>query len=407
MKLPGGKRELLTPVVIILFAIIIIGLITAVFVYQATQNKEPEVSEVVEKVPPIPVSIEAKTLFVGDTYWGRYVNDWAMASPQKTGYPFSRLGEFNRTSYDAWIANLECPTVPGFTQTSAQEDATLSFNCSPDYLPEAAKWFTAVSLANNHTDNRGAAGFAQTKEQLELNSIQYFGHYDPAVTEDACEITALPVSVVYDDKTKQKKKLPIALCGYNGVFKIPSAESIAEIKKYADLMPVIVMPHMGAEYQTAPDSLRTQTYRAMIDAGADMVIGNHPHWVQTTEAYKGKLIVYSMGNFIFDQQANKEVMRSAAINVVMSTSGKSGKDLTAWLLLADDCAAIHFKDGCLEQIKRQNLPELPMQYRYGVVGSSSSNKITKPASDAETALILQRMNWTQTMTQLQSPQGSL
>ncbi len=405
MKLTGGKQVLLSPIVIVLFVVIIVGLVCAFIVYQTTQSREPVLESVAEKVPARPISLKANTLFVGDTYWGRYINDWAMASPQKTAYPFSRLGEFNRESYDAWIANLECPTVPGFTQTSAQEDTTLSFNCSPDYLPEAAKWFTAVSLANNHTDNRGATGFTQTKEQLDLNSIQYFGHYDPAVIEDVCEVTGLPVTVTYDDKTTKKQKIPVALCGYNGVFKIPPAASIAEIKKYANLMPVIVMPHMGAEYQTAPDNLRIQTYHAMIDAGADMVIGNHPHWVQSTEAYKGKLIVYSMGNFIFDQQANKEVTRSAAINVVMNTSGRSSKELAAWLTLGENCST--FKDQCLQQAISQNLPELPIEYRYGVVGSSSANKMTKPATEQETALILQRMNWTQTMSQLQSPQGSL
>jgi len=280
-----------------------------------------------------------------------------------------------------------------------------SFNCSPDYLPEAAKWLNAVSLANNHTDNRGAAGYVETKQQLDKNGIQYFGHYDPAVIEDACEVVALPVTVSYDDKSTKQQKLPIALCGYNGVFKIPPANSIEEIKKYSELMPVIVMPHMGAEYKSTPDTIRTTTYHAMIDAGADMVIGNHPHWVQSTEAYKGKLIVYSMGNFIFDQQANKEVTRSAMINVVIDTTNAKSDQLASWLELGDTCAS--FKDKCLEMATSGNLTELPMQIKYGVVGSSSANKQTKPATAAETNEILTRLNWTQTMSQLQSPQGSL
>jgi len=352
-----------------------------------------------------PVSISANTLFLGDVFWGRYVNDWSMASPLKTAYPFSRLSEFKRESYDAWIANLECPTVAGFSQTSAQEDATLSFNCSPSYLPEAAKWLTVASLANNHTDNRGAAGFSETKQHLDENSMQYFGHYDPEALDDVCEVIALPVTVTYDDTTTKKQKLPVAMCGYHGVFKIPSADSIAQIKKYASLMPVIAMPHMGAEYKTSPDTIRETAYHAMIDAGADMVIGNHPHWVQSTESYKGKLIVYSMGNFIFDQQANKEVTRSAAINVVMKTTDENKEQLASWLKLGDTCGT--FKDTCVVQAQQQNLKKLPIEYRYGVVGTNSANKITKPATEVEKAEILQRLNWSQTMSQLQSPQGSL
>lgn len=364
-------------------------------------------AEVVKDTPsmPEPQTLAANTLFVGDVYWGRYVNDWSMKSDLKMAYPFSRLNEFHRESYDAWIGNLECPTVAGFTQTSAQEDTTLSFNCSPDYLPEAAKWFDAMSLANNHTDNRGAAGFTETKQQLDAHSIQYFGHYDPAVTEDSCEVVSLSVTVVYDDQSKHPHKLPVAMCGYNGVFKIPPAAAIEEIQKYAAFMPVIVMPHMGAEYQTAPDALRMRTYRAMIDAGADMVLGNHPHWVQSTESYKGRLIVYSMGNFIFDQQANKEVTRSAAIQVALSSSASDSDSLQAWLKLGDTCA--NFKDTCLHQASEQGLKKLPIQYRYGALGASSAQKITKPATETETEQILQRLQWSQTMNQLQTPYGSL
>ena len=375
------------------------------FIIPKPQLADKNSSQQTAKQAPKPMSVQANTLFLGDVYWGRYVNDWSMASPLKTEYPFSRLAEFDRDSYDAWIANLECPTVAGFSQTSIQEDTTLSFNCSPEYLPNAAKWFSIVSLANNHTDNRGVDGYAETKEHLDENGIQYFGHYDPEVLDDACEVVALPVTVTYSDDTTKHQKLPIALCGYHGVFKIPPAESIAQIEKYADLMPVIAMPHMGAEYQTAPDSIRQTTYRAMIDAGADMVLGNHPHWIQSTESYKGKLIVYSMGNFIFDQQANKEVTRSAAIRVVMSTADAESELLSKWLTLGETC--VTFKDTCLATATAENLSELPIKYEFGVVGTNSADKITKPATEAEQASILQRLNWSQTMSQLQLPQSSL
>ena len=389
-----------------LAVLLLIGLAVGYyFIIPKPERVDTSITQQTQPAEPKPVSVAANTLFLGDVYWGRYVNDWSMKSELKTTYPFSRLNEFDRESYDAWIANLECPTVAGFTQTSAQEDATLSFNCSPEYLPEAAKWFDIVSLANNHTDNRGVEGFSETKKQLDKNKIQYFGHYDPDVLKDVCEVVALPVTVTYDNDTTKKQWLPIALCGYHGVFKIPSAESIEQIKKYAALMPVIAMPHMGAEYQTAPDSLRISTYRAMIDAGADMVLGNHPHWIQSTESYKGKLIVYSMGNFIFDQQANSEVTRSAAIRVVMNTTESSSEQLDTWLELGESCAK--FKDACLSEANKANLEKLPMEYRYGVVGTNSANKITKPATNAELQQILQRLQWSQTMKQLQAPQESL
>lgn len=394
--------------VVIVAAIILgLGLLILGAWYIAMSLRQPSTIQPapITKPAPHPVSLSSNTLYTGNIFWGRYINDWSMASPLKTAYPFSRLNEFHRENYDAWIGGLECPTVPGDTQTSAQQEATLSFNCSPDYLPEFKKWFSIVTLANNHTDNRGVEGFDETKRQLDAVGIQYFGHYDPYVADDACEVVALPVTVTYSDQSKQSKKLPVAMCGFHGVFKIPPADTIAQIQKYAPYMPVIAMPHMGVEYVATPNQLKTSTYRAMIDAGADMVLGDHPHWVQTTEAYKGKLIVYSMGNFMFDQQGSKELTRSAAINVVMNTTDVDSTQLARWVALGEWCGT--FKDDCLAQAKLQNLSKIPMSYKFGVVGTNDDSKITKPATEAQTAEILDRLQWAKTMSQLQSPQGSL
>lgn len=366
------------------------------------QEAKQEIPAVVE---PQPVSLTANTLFFGNVYWGRYINDWSMASPLKTAYPFSRLNEFQRDQYDAWIAGLECPTVAGFTQTSREEDTTLSFNCSPDYLPEAAKWFTAFSLANNHTDNRGEEGFVETQTSLDANNIQHFGHYDPYLTENACEVIALPVTVTYDDASTKKQAIPVAMCAYHGVFKIPPDAALAEIQKYSQYMPVIAMPHMGVEYQPGPDQLKTATYRKMIDYGADIVLGDHPHWVQSSEAYKGKLIVYSMGNFIFDQQDTQEVTRSAAIRVVVASQPESSNNLKQWLTLGETCKT--FKDDCLQKAVSGQYAKLPTTFQFGVIGTDNAGKIVKPATPAQQASIEQRLNWQTTMNGLQSPQSSL
>ncbi len=405
MKLSAGRKhniKWLLVAAVGVGVVVLLGGCVVLSQLQASINRSEPISY---KDDPRPLRIDTNTLFMGNVYWGRFINDWSMKSDLKTAYPFSRLHEFNRTQYDAWIAGLECPTVAGFSQTAAEEDATLSFNCSPDYLPEAAKWFTAFTLANNHTDNRGEVGFAETKRQLEKHGIQYFGHYDPYVIEDACEVVALPVRVTYSNDETKPHHLPIALCGYHGVFKIPPQRAIDQIKKYAAIMPVIALPHMGAEYVATPDSIKTTTYRAMIDAGADMVLGDHPHWVQTTEAYKGRLIVYSMGNFIFDQQGYAELTRSAAINVAMRTEGADTNQLASWLKIGEHCK--EFKDDCLERVEQQNLKKLPIHYAFGVVGSDNNGKIVKPATESQQASILQRLRWSQTMGQLQPPQGSL
>ena len=402
-KLLGAKRRAQIWIILAcLAAVLIIGGVAAM----VFMNRPVEVSPaVIEKPAAKPQSVSTNSLFFGNTFWGRYINDWSMASPLKTAYPFSRLNEFDRASYDAWIAGLECPTVAGFSQTSAEEDSTLSFNCSPDYLPEAAKWFTAFTLANNHTDNRGAEGFEETKAQLEKNKIQYFGHHDPYQLNDVCEVIAFPMKVTYNDKTVKEQSLPVAMCGYHGVFKIPTEASLAVMEQYSKVMPVIAMPHMGVEYQASPDGLKTNTYRSMIDHGADVVIGDHPHWIQNTEVYKGHLIVYSLGNFMFDQQDTAEVVRSAAIRVVMSAAATDSAQLTKWLALGDECKAFH--DDCLAKIQSEGLTKLPFEFKFGALGTNDSGKIVKPATSDQLASILQRLNWSKSMTQLQAPYSSL
>lgn len=377
---------------------------------------QPHVSQTPKPAPraehhsatvPQPIRITSRMLVTGNTFWGRYINDWAMASPLKQAYPFSRLHEFHRDQYDAWISGLECPTVPGLNISSATMDKTLEFNCDPSYLAEAAKWFTAFTLANNHTDNQGAGGFATTRQQLDAHHIQYFGHYDPRAIDDICEIISLPVTTTQSNNQAKPGMLPVAMCGYHGVFRIPSDEAIAQIKRYSRTMPVLVFPHMGEEYKPAPDELKTRLYRAMIDAGADVVLGDHPHWIQSTESYKGHLIVYSMGNFMFDQQNGTEVTRSAAIRITLATDTTPVESiqLQKWLALGEKCATYH--DACLDLIQSEKLNKLPLAMRFGVIGTNDSGKITKPATEPQTKSILDRLNWQQTVSQLGAPYGGL
>ena len=393
------------------FFIIFCVLTLAIGVYLAWQKYKP--TKIISKKHNIqtnikasfPIGLSSDVLFFGNTFWGRYINDWSMASSLKYQYPFSRLNEFNRDQYDAWISGLECPTVAGVDMTSAEQEAALQFNCSPKYLSEAAKWFTAFTLANNHTDNQGEAGFKETQQQLEKNGIQYFGNYDYKSVSDVCEVVSLPVKITSDDKKVTKGSLPIALCAYHGVFGIPPAEAVAEIGKYSQYMPVVAMPHMGAEYKASPDELKVGFYRSLIDAGTDMVIGDHPHWIQTTENYKGHLIVYSMGNFMFDQQDTAEVVRSAGIRVLLQSTKVDSVDLSKWLKLGDSCKK--YKDNCLSRIEAQKLTKIPLTYKFGVIGTNDVDKITKPATIEQQNSILQRLNWQSTIKNLHVPYSSL
>jgi poly-gamma-glutamate capsule biosynthesis protein CapA/YwtB (metallophosphatase superfamily) len=92
------------------------------------------------------------------------------------------------------------------------------------------------------------------------------------------------------------------------------AEDVRKARARADV--VIVYPHWGQEYTAKPNPDQRRVGRALIDAGADMVIATHPHWVQGAEIYKGKLIAYSLGNFVFDQTWSPETQQGAALDLV-------------------------------------------------------------------------------------------
>jgi poly-gamma-glutamate synthesis protein (capsule biosynthesis protein) len=92
--------------------------------------------------------------------------------------------------------------------------------------------------------------------------------------------------------------------------------AIAQAKEEADA--VIVYPHWGPEYELFPSSNQVLLARQFIDAGADIVLGAHPHVVQPIEVYKGKLIVYSLGNFVFDQQFSNAVKNGLGVGLVIN-----------------------------------------------------------------------------------------
>lgn len=90
---------------------------------------------------------------------------------------------------------------------------------------------------------------------------------------------------------------------------------------------VVVFPHWGIEYTFGPSPAQQRLGHLMIDAGADLVIGNHPHWVQSVEIYKGKPIWYSLGNFTFDQSWSEPTLEGVTLELTF----RGGTLVQAWM----------------------------------------------------------------------------
>ena len=374
---------------------VVLAWAASVFILRSPVGEVPDSQPAVATPPePQPVSIEARWLLAGEVFWGRQMERIAEAQDEPYEYLFSQLSSLKREQYDAWMAHMECPVTDANISFETQA-TSLIFNCRPEYLEEFEEWFTAVSLANNHMDNvNGVEGLKQTRANLEDVGVQYYGHFDNSVKSDICEVVSLPVRVNYDDESVQNGSLPVAMCGYHNVFRLPTEAELDEMERYAGRFFTIASPQQGAEYQPVADEIKVETYRAMIDHGADLVVASHPHWVQNTEVYRGKLIMYSVGNFMFDQEWSEDVKRGAALDLSISLSYE--KSLDAWLDM--DCAK--FKDKCRQAAEDLLLAKPKFSFEYDLISVLHEGGRTRKAPEAIHKLNLIRTNWLKALKEL-------
>jgi len=212
------------------------------------------------------------------------------------------LAPFARVLADAdyRIANLECAVSSGGT---ALPNKRYTFRADPRVTAVLKGRFDAVGVANNHSGDFGKEAFLDTIAHLDGAGIGHFGG-----GRNLAEAHA-PLWIA-------RKGLRIAVLGYNefkprsfeagathpGIAWSEDAQVIADIRAARRAGADIVIPfmHWGWEYEEAPSLRQRELARQMIDAGADVVVGGHPHVVQNAELYRGRLIVYSLGNFVFD-----------------------------------------------------------------------------------------------------------
>ena len=184
---------------------------------------------------------------------------------------------------DITITNLEGP----LTTSGSRVPSTFTFKGSPKYTSILTKGSVeVVNLANNHTKDYGTSGFNDTKKALKKSKISY------------CHTT----TIAY----KKVKGVKVAFLGFNqlnGVTQKQVKDGISKAKK-AKAKIIIVSFHWGIERSYEPNSTQTSLGRYAIRCGASLVLGHHPHVLQGIEKYKGRYIVYSLGNFCYGGHTN-------------------------------------------------------------------------------------------------------
>ena len=247
---------------------------------------------------------DVSMLFVGDVMLDRHVKE--KIDLYGLDYLFEKISSsspdfFN--NYDLVSANLE-----GAVTNDGEHYNPINiydFAFSPIDVVDLKKYnFNFFNLANNHFFDQGERGIIETRDILEESDFLYVGCKDKVV--DDCSSASLEIN---------KKK--IGILGFSmvyGVFDLFQAqEKIRESVAQSDF--VIVQVHWGKEYDHIFNSVQEYTAKALIDAGADLIIGHHPHVVQGMEIYKNKAIFYSLGNFIFDQYFSFDTQEELAVSL--------------------------------------------------------------------------------------------
>ncbi len=260
---------------------------------------------------------EVKILFCGDM-----MMDWGIkeaALREGYDYPLDRVQGFLST-FDFRICNLECPIAPSGIP---DRDKKYIFIAPPD----AVKILThgginGVSLANNHTMDFGIPALQATMSILTGNKIQYTGAGNDAdearqpilLERNGIRIAVIGCTNIGDNNAYAARNTPgIARAGLESIKK-----DVQGLKKFNDF--VIVSIHWGDEYADYPSEEQADLAHAIIDGGADGIIGHHSHIYQGIEIYRGRPVCYSLGNFLFGSR-NEDIRD----NIVVALSFKKSR----------------------------------------------------------------------------------
>jgi poly-gamma-glutamate capsule biosynthesis protein CapA/YwtB (metallophosphatase superfamily) len=239
-------------------------------------------------------------LFVGDIMLSRGVGR-RMAAENDFTYPFQLIRD-TLASADLTFANLECPV----SDVGKEKGHLYSFRADPRAIEGLlAAGIDVVSLANNHMYDWGPEALLDTLRRLREAGIRPAGagandleaHYPQLIQVGDLRLAFLSYVAI-------PPEYATAAPGKPGVAWLSPERVLADIRfarPLADL--VIVSPHWGVEYQPTPTPAQVELARRMVDAGADLIVGTHPHVIQPVEEYNERWIAYSLGNFVFDQKA--------------------------------------------------------------------------------------------------------
>jgi|GEM_PF-124874 AmmeMemoRadiSam system protein B len=253
---------------------------------------------------PTASSSRLNLLFFGDIMLDRHVGEKIKASGT-LDWIFSRLNDAGIfQGNDLVSANLE----GAVTDNGAHYPPFMGidFAFAPAVVGELKKFgFNFFNIANNHLSDQGKNGIIETEKNLAALGFNFSGCQDREVSDCASKIIEI-------------KGRKIGMVGASMVYgTLDENKLLAEVKKLASSTDLVVAQmHWGTEYQHEPAKNQIALAHKLIDAGADIVIGHHPHVVGGIEIYKNKPIFYSLGNFVFDQYFSTDTQEELGVKII-------------------------------------------------------------------------------------------
>jgi poly-gamma-glutamate capsule biosynthesis protein CapA/YwtB (metallophosphatase superfamily) len=329
-------------VLLALVALLAVSACTAEPTAEVRQSPEPSARpespnpQPPETATPVPEPLTTLTV-VGDLMLGRGVAG-------QPGGPPARLRPMagHLRAADLTVGNLES----ALSDDGPAQQGTDSFHAPPTVLEALAEaGVDALSLANNHTGDYGPEAFLATLDAFRGRRIEPFG-----AGRDLRAATRAAVLV--------RNGIRFGLLGFNAIGETPRAtprtpgalsvrmpprtgpltrgdlaQVTGAVRRLAERVDVVVvLPHWGTQYTHAAEPVQSLVGRRLVDAGADLVVGGHPHWVQGLERYDGAVIAHSLGNFVFDMDFMDQTMEGVTLTARFRGDRLRGVELTPYRL---------------------------------------------------------------------------
>ena len=293
-------------------------------------RQEPQTLNVVDEevavIPKVgqPARESFTILLVGDVMLGRNVRNESVKNSDFS-YPFLLTSEILSGSTITFV-NLESPAV-----TDCPVFMSGYVFCSPPEAISALKkaGVDIVNLANNHALNFGESGLQETKDFLDKQGISHTGFGNFVIKEVA--------------------SVKLGFLGFDFTVRQPGQADYAFIQTANQKVDkLVVAVHWGVEYEDSPRDFQKEWATDMVNSGADIIVGHHPHWVQGAECFENGTslgytkadeleefvcignkvpVYYSLGNFIFDQMWSEETKKGALVKLNLESTNISSQEV--------------------------------------------------------------------------------